>query len=110
MANDTITIKDLDRITDRSTIKAITITDPSKIQDSIHKYKPQVWREDGVYHTVLGRIPEDCIWTIGTTPEESMIEFDKELKLSLKPNGEIKFLSQKERQELHKEVWEKIKV
>ena len=37
-----------------------------------------------------------------------MQEFDKELKAVLEPDGTIKFLSEEERRNLHKEVGNKI--
>jgi hypothetical protein len=75
---------------------------------SVLQYHPDIWKEDEVWHTVLGRLPDECIWTTGTTLQESLQQFDKELRLSLQANGTIKFLTQEERQRLHKPVWDKI--
>ena len=75
---------------------------------SVLQYKPQVWKEDDVWHTALGTLPDEAIWTIGVTLHESLEQFDKELQLSLQPNGTIRFLSQEEREKLHKQVWDKI--
>ena len=80
-----------------------------KIPESVIKYNPAIWEEsDGIWHTLLGSLPEDCICTLGTTPEESMEEFDKELNEVLQPDGTIKFLSFEERRKLHQEVGHKI--
>lgn len=74
------------------------------------QYKPQVWEEDGVWHTALGLLPDEAIWTIGVTLQESLEQFDKELQLSLQADSTIRFLSQEERENLHKWVWEKINI
>jgi len=79
------------------------------VPESVIKYNPAIWQEsDGIWHTLLGALPEDCIWTLGTTPEESMQEFDKELNAVLQPDGTINFLSFEERKKLHQEVSYKI--
>jgi hypothetical protein len=39
---------------------------------SVLQYKPDVWKEGEVWHIVLGTLPDECIWTIGTTLEESL--------------------------------------
>jgi hypothetical protein len=77
-------------------------------RSTVLQYKPDMWEEDGVWHTVLGRLPDECIWTIGTTLQESLEQFDKELKLSLQADGTIRFLPQDDRERLHKQVWDKI--
>jgi hypothetical protein len=79
------------------------------VPKSIIKYKPAIWQEDGVWHTLLGALPHDCIWTVGTSPEESMQEFDKELQQTLNPrNGTVRFLSSEQRKNLHHQVSIKI--
>jgi hypothetical protein len=75
---------------------------------SVLLHKPDIWKEDTVWHTVFGTLPDECIWTIGTTLKESLEQFDKELQLSLQADGTVRFLSQEERQRLHKQVWDKI--
>ena len=81
----------------------------AKIPKSIFIYEPVIWQEDdGTWHTLLGSLPDECIWTMGTTPLESMQEFDKELKLCLKSNGVIETISEEERKEIHKRVLHKI--
>ena len=105
-------VEDLMKKTDDlRTITTIIQPDPNDplIPESIFKYKAVTWLEpEDVWHTAIGSIPEDCIWTIGTTALESMQEFDKELKATLKDKDTIVMLPEKERRQLHKKVFEKI--
>jgi hypothetical protein len=81
-----------------------------KIPKSVFKYKPHTWIEpEGIWHVSLGAIPENCIWTMGTTPYEAFEGFDRELNASLTADGKaVKMLSQEEREDIHKETWLKI--
>ena len=110
-----ITIDDLVRITPDELrsfkpymVVSFPVPDTFPIPESIKQYNPAIWRQHGIWHTLLGSLPEKCIWTLGTTIEESMQEFDKELKAALQADGTIKFLSEEERKNLHKEVGNKI--
>jgi hypothetical protein len=83
--------------------------DPN-IPKTIFKYKPVVWEADkGIWHVLLGQMPEEGIWTIGTSPIESMEEFDKELKERLSEDGKHVYdIDEERRQEIHSEVFKKI--
>lgn len=78
------------------------------IPESVFKYKPVIWMEDNIYHTLLGKLPDEGIWVPGTTSLESMLEFDKELQIRLNDKGEIEPIPKEKRQQIHKEVFEKI--
>jgi hypothetical protein len=83
--------------------------DDPNIPDSIFKYNPVTWQEsDGIWHTLLGSAPGEGIWTFGSSSIESMQEFDKELQLSLKPDGIVEALPEKVRQQIHKKVFDKL--
>lgn len=106
-----LTITDLMEKTDAYRDLNTVIPDKSdpRIPESIFKYNPVIWEEDkGVWHTLLGSMPEERVWTMGTSPLESMIQFDKELKYRLKENGIVEDIPEKQRQEIHKEVFKKI--
>jgi hypothetical protein len=84
--------------------------DPS-IPKSIFQYNPVIWQEDGLYHSLFGRMPETGVWTLGTTPLESMQSFDKELKERLNRSGKsINDIERPRREEIHKEVFKKVDV
>src|SRR5689334_4939943 len=108
------TIAELDRATEfhRTHTKDQVIPDPNNpdIPASIFDYKPVTWEADpGVWHTIFGQMPDPGIWTIGTSPEEAMQEFDKELQARL--DKEKKFIlpiEEKLRKQIHAEVFKKI--
>ena len=83
--------------------------DPA-IPESIFKYKPVTWEDDpGVWHTLLGRMPDEGIWTIGTSPIESMQAFDKELQARLDASTETVYeIDEEVRQRIHKDVFRKV--
>jgi hypothetical protein len=91
----------------------IDIVDPDpddpNVPKSIFIYNPVTWKEpDGVWHTLLGSAPGEGIWTFGSSSIESMQEFDKELQLSLKPDGIVEALPEKLRQQIHKKAFDKL--
>jgi hypothetical protein len=58
---------------------------------------------------LLGRLPDEGIWTLGITPLESMQEFDKELQVRLNKDGEtVNDIHESLRKEIHKDVFEKV--
>lgn len=73
-------------------------------------YKPVIWEADeGIWHALLGELPDREIWVMGTSPLEAMVEFDKELKERISADGKyINDIKEERRQELHKEVFRKI--
>ena len=80
-----------------------------EIPVSVFKYEPYVWEESpGLWHTLLGRLPDEGIWAMGTSPVESLIEFNRELQATLQPDGMFIPLSEPARQQLHKDVFQKI--
>jgi hypothetical protein len=81
-----------------------------QIPKSIFQYNPVIWQEDeGIWHGLLGRMPEEGIWVIGTSPLECMTEFDKDLKERLSAYGDfILEIPEERRQQIHREVFQKI--
>jgi hypothetical protein len=110
----TYTIEELDRYTDFYRKSITNAVEPDRndpaIPESVFKYKPVTWEEDpGVWHTLFGRIPEDGIWTMGTSAVESMQEFDKELQVRFDTNCPcIINIEEPLRQKIHQRVFAKI--
>jgi hypothetical protein len=109
MNDETFTIEDLINKTDahRELASIFPDANDSEIPKSVIRYRPIIWMEDDVYHTLLGSFPDEGIWALGTTPVESMQEFDRELQIRL--NGDkLEPITKHKRQEIHKEVFKKI--
>ncbi len=68
-----------------------------------------LFTEERVYHTLFGSMPDEGVWTMRTTPLESLEQFDKELQIRLDKEKQIVGLVEEPvRQEIHKDVFRKI--
>jgi hypothetical protein len=81
------------------------------VPETVLKYKPLVWKDNGgVWHAVLGKQPNECVYGFGYSPLQAMWEWDKELQYRLTDDGShVKPISEHMFEVIHEPVLRKQK-